>query len=79
MGYNPGSTAKNKAAAEDAELDAKAEGRTYLPGDEETDKLQPDMKEYGYEVGGTKKSKKAYETVTSVTELPDGAKLYWVE
>ena len=79
MGYNPGSTAKNKAAAEDAELDAKAEGRTYLPGDEEADKLQPNMKEYGYEVGGTMKSKKAYETVTSVTELPDGAKLYWVE
>ena len=85
-GYNPGSTEMNgdtgapKAAAEDAELAAKAEGLSELPNDEESDKVQPDMKNHGFEVGGVKTS--SGETVTyttTTTHLPDGATLIWVE
>ena len=77
MGYNPGSTEKKAATPE--ELKEKSEGRTYLPGDEEADKLQPDMNQHGFDAGAAVKLSADYETVTGVTDLPDGAKLYWVE
>ena len=86
-GYNPGSTELNgqtgapKAAAEDSELAAKAEGHSELPNDEESNKVQPDMKDHGFEVGGVK-TKTSGETVTyttTTTHLPDGATLIWVE
>lgn len=82
-GYNPGGTEFNgdqgKAAADESELKEKAEGRTYLPGDEEADKIQPDMNQHGYDAGAVAKLSADYETVTGVTNLPDGATLYWVE
>lgn len=85
-GYNPGGTefngygkGKGVQAAEADELTAKAEGHSVLPNDEESDKVQPDMAQHGFDAGETAKLANAYETVTSVTDLPDGAKLYWVE
>ncbi len=85
-GYNPGSTELNgdsgapKAAADAAELAAKAEGSTTLPGDDESDKIQPDMNTHGYEVGHAVKTKKSSDSETwATTSLPDGATLIWVE
>lgn len=84
-GYNPGSTELNgqagspKAAAEDSELAAKAEGHSELPNDEESDKVQPDMKDHGFEVGGVKTSGETVTYTTTTTHLPDGATLIWVE
>ena len=82
-GYNPGGTEFNgyqsKTSADAEELAAKAEGRTYLPGDEESDKVQPDMNEHGFDAGEAVKVGNEVVTVTSVTPLPDGSALYWVE
>ncbi len=84
-GYNPGSTEMNgqtgapKAAAESSELAEKAEGHTVLPNDEESDKVQPDMGDHGWETGHAVKVGSEYITYTTTTPLPDGSTLIWME
>jgi len=84
-GYNPGATEFNgtttppKQAAEDSELKEKAEGHSTLPNDEDSNKVQPDMGQHGYEAGHAVKVGNEYVTYTSVTDLPDGAQIIWVD